>query len=91
MAVVFAMACSLRRFSRSAFCLASSRLRQLGLFFGLRLFVPNRGVLVTREKLASLLLPVSGADLDNLRLRGDLFGDVSLHFRLIAGWVQVMR
>jgi hypothetical protein len=51
----------------------------------LRLLIPDGGVLIARENLAAfLLLAVGSADLDELRLCGDLLGDVPANLRLIA-------
>ena len=68
--------------------LAHLELGPLRLFLRLRLVVPNGGVLVARQdRAAFLLLAVGGADLHQLRFRGDGLGNVRVHLGLIAAWV----
>ena len=71
--------------------LAFFELRTLGIVLRLRAVVPNGGVLVARQDGASFRLhPVGGADLDQLRFRGDGLRDVRVYLRLIAGWVGAL-
>ena len=68
--------------------LAHLELRPLGVVLRLRLVVPNRGVLVARQyRAAFFLCAVGGADLHQLRFRGDGLGDVRRDLGLIAGGV----
>jgi hypothetical protein len=61
------------------------------LLLALRFLIPDGGVLITRDNLAAfLLLAVGGADLDKLRLDGNLLGDVCANLRLIAAWVGAL-
>ena len=65
--------------------LANLELGSFGLFLRFWFLVADRGVLVSRQDLAAfLLLAVSRTDLHELRLYGDLLGDVCANLRLIA-------
>src|SRR5258708_179278 len=69
--------------------LAHLKLGSLRLVLGLRLLVANGRVLISRQDFAAFLLSAVGrADLDELRLRDNLLGDVCPDLRLIAAWIS---
>lgn len=68
--------------------LAGLELGPLGLLFRGRLLSTNLGILVAREGSAAFfLLTVGRTDLNQLRPRGNGFGDMRLDLRLVAGRV----
>lgn len=70
---------------------ADLELGPLRLFFGRWFVGTNLGVLVTRQRRAAFfLLPVGRTDLNQLRLRGDGFGNMGLDLRLVTGGVGTL-